>query len=312
MTTIPIAQLSRAEWLEVRRQGIGSSDAPAICGFDRWRSPYAVWVSKIEPPIDDDDSTAAEWGRRLEQVVAEKFYDEHGLTSCWQPTVMYRHPEHPWMLASPDRIVTWPDGTDGLLEVKTTGSHMATDWADGPPARVRVQVQHQLAVTGLQRAHVAVLVGGQRYEDFEVPRDEDDIAAIIAVESEFWTRNVLERIPPPIDGSESTSDAIRALYARVRPDVEVDLPEYCRQVLADLRHTRALIKDMEVDERKFANEVKAVMGEAEVGLLDGAVAVTWRQTTARRVDIDRLRADHPEIAESCTIETTTRRFLPKG
>lgn len=310
ITEIPIDSLSHAQWLDLRREGIGSSDAPSICGFDRYRSRYAVWVSKIEA-IDGDDSAPAEWGRRLEQVVAEKFFDDHDVVDMWRPTVMYRHPEHSWMLASPDRIVRTA-GADAILEIKTTGAHMAADWSDGPPDRVRIQVLHQLAVTGIERAHVAVLIGGRDYRDFEVVRDQEDIDALIAVEYEFWHDHVLPRIPPPIDGMESTSDAIRALYDRVRPESEVDLDATIAGYLADLRHTRALIKDLESDERRLENEIKAALGDNEVGLVDGKVAVTWKQSTSRRVDLDRLRSEYAEIASALTAETTTRRFLVKA
>lgn len=309
---IPIDGLSRLDWLELRRQGIGSSDAPAIAGFDRWRSPYAVWVSKIEPALDDDAGDAAEWGNRLEEAVAQKFADDTGLAVV-RPSFMYRHPDHHWMLASPDRFVNdYETGEVAVLEIKTTGTHLADDWADGPPAKVRVQVQHQLAVTGLERAYIAVLIGGRDYRPFELARDNDDIAALIAVEHAFWHDHVVPRVPPPIDGTESTSDAIRALYDRVRPESETDLDATVAAHIADLRHVRALIKDLESDERQHENEIKAALGDTEIGLVDGKVAVTWKQTRSRRVDLDRLRAEHPELAAELAIESVTRRFLLKG
>lgn len=309
---IPIDGLTRLEWLELRRQGIGSSDAPAIAGFDRWRSPYAVWVSKIEPAYDDGGSDATEWGNRLEEAVAQKFADDTGLAVV-RPSFMYRHSDHHWMLASPDRFVNnYETGEVGLLEIKTTGSHLADDWSDGPPAKVRVQVQHQLAVTGLTRAWIAVLIGGRDYRPFELARDDDDIAAIIAVEHAFWHDHVLSKIPPPIDGTESTSDAIRALYERVQPGVETDLDATVAGCIDVLRHTRALIKDLESDERRLENVIKAALADAEIGLVDGKVAVTWKQSTSKRIDVERLRSEYPEIAAEMTTESTARRFLLKG
>ena len=36
--------MPRAEWLEVRRQTIGGSEASAIVGLSKWASPLSVWA----------------------------------------------------------------------------------------------------------------------------------------------------------------------------------------------------------------------------------------------------------------------------
>lgn len=310
---IDIAGLDRERWLALRRQGIGSSDAPAIAGFDRYRSPFAVYVDKIEIlDLVDTDNAAMEWGRRLEQVVAEKFADEHPELELTKPTVMYRHRDYAWMLASPDRIVTPVAsgyGEVGLLEVKTTSHWRAGDWSDGPPNHVLIQVQHQLAVTGLGRAWVAALVDGRTYREYEVARDDAAIDALIAVEHSFWFDHVAARVPPPIDGSESTADAIRALYAHVRPASVIELPAHYGEILDELARTRASIKDAKGDERHLLNTIQAALGENEIGLIDGEVVCTWKETTSRRVNVERLRELYPDAAADCTELSRTRRFL---
>lgn len=39
-------KLSQAEWLEVRRQGIGSSDCAAACGLNPYMSMLELWMIK--------------------------------------------------------------------------------------------------------------------------------------------------------------------------------------------------------------------------------------------------------------------------
>ena len=44
--------MSRSEWLQHRRKGLGGSDAAAVAGLNPWKSPFAVWMEKtgqIEP-----------------------------------------------------------------------------------------------------------------------------------------------------------------------------------------------------------------------------------------------------------------------
>ena len=36
--------LSQAEWLEIRRQGIGSSDCAAACGLNPYMSMLELWM----------------------------------------------------------------------------------------------------------------------------------------------------------------------------------------------------------------------------------------------------------------------------
>ena len=53
-------QLSREDWLQVRQQGIGSSDAAAAVGLSPYKSPLQLWAEKTgqarfpEPDPKDD------------------------------------------------------------------------------------------------------------------------------------------------------------------------------------------------------------------------------------------------------------------
>ena len=57
------AGMPRAEWLELRRRGIGGSDAAAVCGLDPWRSPFEVWLDKTGLFVDETAGEAVRWGR---------------------------------------------------------------------------------------------------------------------------------------------------------------------------------------------------------------------------------------------------------
>ena len=42
-----VPDLSHEEWLELRRTGIGGSDAPTIVGVNPYNSRYALYLDKI-------------------------------------------------------------------------------------------------------------------------------------------------------------------------------------------------------------------------------------------------------------------------
>ena len=65
--------LSKEEWLRYRKQGIGGSDAGAICGFNPYRSAMQVYYDKTSDEIEDIDNEAMRQGRELEDYVAQRF-----------------------------------------------------------------------------------------------------------------------------------------------------------------------------------------------------------------------------------------------
>ena len=51
VTKIPTAGMDRQEWLKLRKEGIGGSDAGAICGLNPYASPMSVYQDKTSPEI---------------------------------------------------------------------------------------------------------------------------------------------------------------------------------------------------------------------------------------------------------------------
>jgi Phage-related protein, predicted endonuclease len=38
--------MSKDEWLQWRKRGIGGSDASIVCGLNRYKSPVELWMEK--------------------------------------------------------------------------------------------------------------------------------------------------------------------------------------------------------------------------------------------------------------------------
>jgi len=67
--------MSREEWLESRRNGIGGSDASAILGVNPYSSPLKVYMDKIGKGVEEEENEAMRQGTDLEQYVADRFVD---------------------------------------------------------------------------------------------------------------------------------------------------------------------------------------------------------------------------------------------
>jgi predicted phage-related endonuclease len=165
----------------------------------------------------------------------------------------------------------------GLLECKTTSVFNADQWDDGElPYAALLQVHHAFAITGLSKAYVPALIGGQRFVISEVDRDDELIDLVINLEAEFW-RRVVENDPPAMDGEESTSKLLGRLY-EPDPDKIVELPDSVRETIA--QREQASIAEKEAKKRKdqASNELKSLLGDAEVGTIAGYPVVTWKES----------------------------------
>ncbi len=276
-----IACTSDAEWAEQRRQGIGASEAAAVLGASPWASALSVWARKLG--LDDDvvDSEAMEWGSELEPIIANKYQRVTGraLSDLGRYTVL-RGIESPWMQCTLDRVIApVPEHVGpGVLEIKTAGAQFMREWEDtGVPVHYQIQVQHQLAVTGYRWGAVAVLIGGQRFRQIDIERDDDLIERLAQAEEAFWHDYVLAQEPPPPDGTEATRDLLARLYPKPDPEAaSVMLPPESVDWDAALVMAKAALKQWKSKEIEASNRIKAAIGNAPAGILPGGVVYAWK------------------------------------
>ncbi len=192
--------ITQEEWLKLRSQGIGGSDAAAVCGLSRWKSPTELWLEKTEQAKPKEPGEAAYWGKRLEPIIREEFSLRTGINVKAKKAIL-QHPFSPFMLANIDGIVTDPDYGEGLFEAKTTGLYFKKEWTNGIPGEYMLQVQHYLAVTGYTFCYVAVLIGGNQFKWKLIYRNDEVISFLIELESRFW-ESVLSMSPPKLNEVE--------------------------------------------------------------------------------------------------------------
>lgn len=306
--------LEREDWLEVRRTGIGSSDAAAAIGLNPYQSQLELWMQKLGkgdllPAVDPtDDTSPMFWGTMLEPIVAAHYTKRTG-NKVRRVNAVLQHSEHPWMLANVDREVIGSSEVQ-LLECKTAGIHGARLWRDGVPEYVQLQVMHQLAVTGHRAADVAVLVGGQELRIFRMERDEALIARLIEMEHSFW-QMVESKTPPAGDGSDSAEKALRSLYPNSTGD-EVDMsddPEL-NATFEALLVARKQLDAAQKNEARLRQAIQTHMGEAGKATFACGGSVTWRRSKDGQVlNTAQFNKDHPELAKAyLSTRTGARRF----
>ena len=299
--------ITRKEWLELRRQGLGGSDAAAIIGLDRYRSAFDVYAEKIGLKSEEPDNEAMRQGRDLEQYVAERFMEATG-KKVRRRNAMLQHPEYPFMTANIDR---WVVGENAGFEAKTTSVLNRAKFAQGEfPPNYYVQCVHYMAVTGAERWYLAVLVLNNAFHVFTIERDDAEIQALIEAEKDFWENHVLKQIPPAPDGSESTSEIIKQLFPEARQREEVALYGHEEKIQQYLE-LDARVKELTQERDAIKQELQLALADAEIGRAQGYI-VEWKNQVRQSLDTKKLKSEHAEIYEKYLKPAqTVRRFTIK-
>lgn len=274
-------ELTRAEWLDLRRTGLGGSDAAAVLGISKWTSSYGLWLDKTgQAPGDDNSTLAQRRGTFLEPfILAEAAAQDPDLQIDRAP-YMLRHPSHGCIFANIDGAAVHNRRLGrGGAEAKNVHPYMVKDWADGPPPYYEVQVFHYMAVLGWSWWVVVADCGGDDLRVHYIERDEDTIEALVAAEADWWQRHIVEGVEPTADGSKATTEALALIEARtgtalvLDPDEQPEVEDLFRQ----LAHDKAVAEDVEASTSEAKNRLRQLMGEAtELVDVDGNKLATWR------------------------------------
>lgn len=333
----------RKAFLEARRSGIGGSDIAAILGIHPYKSPVDLYLEKTGELKLDEMSEPAYWGTVLEDVVAQEYARRSGV-KIERINRKITHPDKPWALANIDRIC-W-EGNNApvvrktgeirsrhLLECKTASAYKAGDWKDDPtgdedqlPVQYAAQAMWYIGVAGADICDVACLLGGQRYIQRRIERDDETIRMMLEKAEAFWFGNVIAGVAPePTTGSEaailypqddgSSLEADEALIISINEGTsirnQIDALEKALEPHVDLIKTRLLDKS-------------AVT-------FNGKPLITWKKSAdSKSVDykltVEQIRAwarDRPDaetllatldglLQENTKLKAGSRRFLWKA
>lgn len=301
-----VKDLSHEEWLKYRKQGIGGSDAGAVCGLNPYRTAMQVYYDKTTDSIETFDNEAMRQGREFEDYVARRFMEASG-KKVRRANFMYYDENYPFMLADIDRMVV---GENAGLECKTASPYLADKWKDGKiPLHYQLQCYHYMSVCNAEAWYIAVLIYGREFKYYRLERDEEMMENLIQIERDFWENHVQKGILPEPDGSELADRVIGEYFketlAQTIPLSGFDEKLNRRQELAEL------VGRMEMEMKQIEQELKLYLGEAE-SAENEKFRVTWKQMSRQKVDEKRLKEEQPEIYEKYKKKLRYRRFMVKA
>lgn len=193
---------NREEWLKARAsQGIGGSEAGTVLGVNKYQNNVELWELKTgrAEAADLSENPAVKFGKFAEPHLRELFkQDFPEYTVDYHEFDMYVNDKYPFIFATLDGEITTPDGTRGILEIKTTTIRNKSQWDDWDgkiPDSYYAQVLHQLAATGwdfaILKAYIRYYTDGElkvsiRHYRIDRKDVQDDINCLIQAEEKFW------------------------------------------------------------------------------------------------------------------------------
>ena len=281
-------QITREQWLEIRRTGFGGSDAGAIMGVSRWGSPLSVWADKRGLLPERETTDVMEYGKRVEPILRTWAQDAiRGEHPDWIPYVhewpdMIRSTSYPWAIADLDGMVNVLARDTGGLELKDADRSQASHWRDDElPDDYYWQVQHYMAVTGWPWFYVFATVGKRPVLRF-VPRNEAGIVQLMETERGLWELVQSGDMPAP-SGLECDDRVLSELYQG--GGEMVDLGHDGEDLMLCYLEAKAEIKEKQEIADKLKQSIKAAMGNATKGISPGFYA-NWSRFPMKRLDGD--------------------------
>ena len=297
------------DWLAYRRLGIGGSDASIVCGINRYKSPLELWMEKTEQMPYQEAGEAAYWGTQLEALVKTEFTKRTGINVAPVCEILQSE-THPFMLANLDGTCQHPIYGTCIFEAKTASAYKNGEWDDAIPDEYVLQVQHYMAVTGFRGTYIAVLIGGNTFKWKFIERDDELIAMLIQLETEFWGQ-VQDLIPPPLDGSEASAKFLNERFPNSVPLSSIDLPSAAAALICQYDDACEKVDQYTEQKQLAENQLKQMLGEHEIGTV-GDRLITWKSITQERLDSKTLKAEHPVLYKKYSNQTSYRRFSIKS
>ncbi|MBP2650687.1 MAG: putative phage-type endonuclease [Firmicutes bacterium] len=296
------------EWWQKKLCGLCGSDAASAIGEDPYLSPVDLWLHKTGQVPFGDAANAEEViiYKIIESAIAN-LYVEKTKNKIRRRRALFQHAEYSFMLADIDREII---GKQEGLKIKNIALNQSRYWQGSDiPQNSYVQMQHDCAVMGWVGCHVAVLIGGQHFFTKYIPRDDNFIVEMIPKEQTFW-QEVVAKTKPQIAVAAGSGKELLTLYPKANGQT-ITLPV---EAETWLNYRLNAIVDLEAAEQRKAqaeNNLKQLLGDNEVGYINGIKVVEWVNVKGREMlDSKELKASHPEIyAKYLKIGNPTRRFL---
>lgn len=292
-----------------RQHGVGASEVLAALGKDSRCSRLELYLRKRgerrEKDLGEDERVY--FGALFEPILRKEFARRAGVRVIQRHATL-QHRAAPLL----GHIDGWIPAERCGVEIKTADRFEAEDFgepgSDQVPVRYVVQCSAYMAITDAEQWHLAVLIGGNDFRTYRIPRDDVVEQMILAGVREFWSHVDAHRPPDP-----HTPEEIRLRWPKdfgtsiVATDEILKAAAHLAEAKIHAKEWATICTEQTGIVQRFMQENAQLLDEND------KILATWR--TARpsmRLDVDAFETDHPSLYQQYLREVPgSRRFLLK-
>ena len=296
MSVQTIRYKNRAEWLDGRKGGIGSSEVGTILGVNKYETPYQLWRRKKGLDAPKEENFFMKAGHYLEDAVARFYADSTGVEIIKRSAedFLVVNDKRDYLRVSPDRTFWLPDmphneSNKGIVECKTT--QMPVD-EESIPQSWYCQLQYQLGTAEMNSGALAWLTQGRDFGFVNYDFDPDFFAFMLEECDRFWTDYIIGDAVP----ENMSVEDVMIRSPRSQAGKAVEATEEISDIAARLVEAKASAVQAASEVDELTDKLKLYMGDAEALTYQGLTLATWK-TGKDRVSFDgkRYQAEHPEL-----------------
>lgn len=290
------------EQKELRKRHLCASDAAPALGLSPYKSPVELWLEKRGEVTEDEsiaDFLPVQIGNACERPILEFAIQKLGLTPAYNAYSQMHVHDNGVLAANFDALAF--EGSDWKapsLPVEAKYAERREEWGpeqdgiDGIPQQYAVQMLTQIAVIGAPKGYLAAYLPG-RYREVRIYECVPPAGMVLALEQklcEWWFQHVVKGARP--DQAEPCT--LEVLARRIR--VPGKAAEVDPGLLSVFIEQDAKAKRYEAEAKQSKAKLLESIGDAEIATVGGVPVFTYtEQNGQRRVDLDVLQRDHPEI-----------------
>lgn len=257
-----IVPKDKAEWLELRKNDITSTEVSALFGLSPYSTEYELWYRKKDKSDQEfNENERMKWGTRLESAIAQGIAEDNNLDV--RPMKEYIRLPEIKMGSSFDYAIE----QKGILEIKNVDALMFKQgWAvDGDnieaPMHIEIQVQHQLAVSGREFAFIGAFIGGNNVVLIRREPDPEIIKQMQDKIFAFWVS--IEKNEAPKPDFERDAKFIKQVYSSVNKGTMIEATEQIDLLARKYKQYSDAIKEYTDRREATKAEMLTLMNDAE-------------------------------------------------
>lgn len=304
---------------ELRRHGVGASEAAAVIGRSLYAGPVDVWRNKRERRKREPETVPQKRGRLLEDGILTWYEEDMGLKLVRKPDTKFST-EFPHVCATPDGLLPgearpFVRAVDAKALRWDRTMEFGQQGTDDIPDDYLVQLQIQMGVFGAYEAHLAVLFGGDDFRVYHVKFNPALWQRVGEAVEEFWKLYVETGKPPPVDATQGYSNWLSEHFQeRKTTTIRQASPEEITW-LEELRIVEGQLKACKERKEILRNYLKQAIGN-DYGIKGGDFKALWTGgNEGSRVDwkalAEALLQKYPDETRTMLALATTQEFTAR-